>query len=205
MLTLLTPSQFFGDTTPVLGQTSTGIGVPDDTAAQSRNRKSAAFCIVAPFMVAHSRSLTARQLLLRSVTGTPTRMGCRPDWRLDGSCLSTDTSEATMASHSRTAAIQQATPDAHKLRNAVEHIDCLAQSGLMEISTFAKLALAQLERPSTLRNPEDLAVLLNAIWQRSDDILDQIMNTAGDIGCNYVDDAAQRRALAAYQPGSAAC
>lgn len=78
-------------------KTAGGIGVPDGTAAKAATDEYAAFCIVAHFMAAHSRSLTARQLLLRSVTGTPTRLGCRPDWRLDGSCYATDTSEAIMA------------------------------------------------------------------------------------------------------------
>lgn len=75
-----------------------GIGVPVDSAAKAATGKSAAFCFVAPFMAAHSRSLRARQLLLRRVTGTPTRLGCRPDWRLDGSFTKTDPLEAAMAS-----------------------------------------------------------------------------------------------------------
>lgn len=66
--------------------------------------ESAVFCFVAPFMAAHSRSLTARQLLLRRVTGTPTRLGCRPDWRLEGS-FTTDPLEPTMAIKTQTRAL----------------------------------------------------------------------------------------------------
>lgn len=73
------------------------IGVSVDPAAKAALFKSAAFCFVAPFLVAHSRSRKALQLLLRRVTGTPTRLGYLPDWRRSGSRLSTDPSEANMA------------------------------------------------------------------------------------------------------------
>lgn len=73
------------------------IGVSVESAARAATGEYAAFCIVPPFMAAHSRSRKARQLLLRRFTGTPTRLGCRPDWRRGGSCYATEPSEAIMA------------------------------------------------------------------------------------------------------------
>lgn len=74
------------------------IGVSVESAAKAATGKFAAFCFAAPFMVAHSRSRKVRQLLLRRFTGTPTRLGCRPDWRRGGSCQTTEPMEAKMAS-----------------------------------------------------------------------------------------------------------
>lgn len=82
--------------TPVSPEKLIGIGVLDESAAKAATDEHAAFCFVAPFMAAHSRSRKARQLLLRRFTGTPTRLGCRLDWRREGS-FTTEPLEAIMA------------------------------------------------------------------------------------------------------------
>lgn len=43
-----------------------------------------------------------------------------------------------MAAQSKTAALQHTVPEVQKLRNAVELMDCLSQSGFSEISSIAR-------------------------------------------------------------------
>ena len=81
-----------------------------------------------------------------------------------------------MAAQSKTAALQYTVPEVQNLRNAVELMDCLSQSGFSEISSIAKLALYHLETSDGYRH------------------LDNIINSeAEQVGCNYVDDAQRRR------------
>lgn len=83
--------------------------------------------------------------------------------------------------------------DIKKLRSTVESMDCLAQDGFSEISNIAKLALAQLETPDGYRHPEMIARTLRSIWSKADDIENCINSEAEQVGCNYVDDAENRR------------
>lgn len=83
-----------------LKKTVVGIGLLVESAAQSRNRKPAAFSFLAPFMAVQARSRKARQLPLRGFTGRPTRLDCRPDWSRCGSHSTTEPSEAIMAKSS---------------------------------------------------------------------------------------------------------
>lgn len=78
-----------------------GIGVLVDTAARAATDEFCGFLLSGtPFMAAQTGNRKVRQLPLRGVTGTPTCLGCRPDWRSSGSHLSNDTSEAIMATSS---------------------------------------------------------------------------------------------------------
>lgn len=56
------------------GYSAIGIGLPVESVAQSRIRKSTAFSFSVPFMAVRSRSRKARQLPLRGFTGSPTRL-----------------------------------------------------------------------------------------------------------------------------------
>jgi len=101
-----------------------------------------------------------------------------------------------------------ATPTAAKadvktLRNTVQTMDSLSQDGFSEISAIARLALAMLEQPDGYRHPELIAMALRNIWAKSDLIADCIGCEAEAVGCNYVDEALQRRYAAreeAQQP-----
>lgn len=86
-----------------------------------------------------------------------------------------------------------ANPEVQKLRNLVVDIDCLSQCGFSEISSIAKLALSRLETPDGHRHIDDIANALKAIWGKADEIKSCIYFQAEDVGCNYVDEAQQRR------------
>jgi hypothetical protein len=98
-----------------------------------------------------------------------------------------------MAAQSKTAALQHTAPEVQKLRNAVEFMDCLSQSGFSEISSIAKLALSRLETPDGYRHLDNIVNALKAIWGKADDIQNCTNSEAEQVGCNYVDDAQRRR------------
>lgn len=84
------------------------------------------------------------------------------------------------------------------LENAVYDIDALAQSGLRQITSIAKLALTAMESPSASRHPETIAQALHAIWGIAEQTDGCINSTAESSGCPYKDDAANRRLVAHY-------
>ena len=98
-----------------------------------------------------------------------------------------------MAAQSQIAVRQHSTPEVQTLRDTVELMDCLSQSGFSEISSVAKLALSRLETPDGCRHLDDIANALAAIWGKADDIQNCINSQAEEVGCNYVDDAKRRR------------
>jgi len=140
-------------------------------------------------MAARTGSRKARRFA-QAVPGTPTRPGCRPDWRRDGSSSSAPLTKANMAKHP-TPGAPAPTPD--QLRNAVEFMDSLSQNGFSEISAIAKLALAWLETPDGHRHLDVIAHALSTIWGKADDIQNCINSQAEEVGCHYVDDAERRR------------
>lgn len=83
--------------------------------------------------------------------------------------------------------------DITRLKAAITDMDCLAQSGFSEISAIAKLALAALETPDGYTNLEIIAQALRAIWVKADDIENCVNFAAGQVGCNYKDQATERR------------
>jgi len=91
------------------------------------------------------------------------------------------------------------TPDVANLRRVVEHMDCLSQGGFSEISILAKLALMHLETPHGQQHPDDLPRVLEMIWNKAEDIQDRINSEAETVGCNYTDEAQQRRREARHQ------
>jgi hypothetical protein len=104
--------------------------------------------------------------------------------------------------NTRTSGTSDAKPAAPliELRNAVEMMDSLSQSGFSEIAIIAKLALKSLETPDGHRSVSmgDIAVALDAIWEKAECIKDRINSEAEQVGCNYVDEAHCRRMDAAY-------
>ena len=82
------------------------------------------------------------------------------------------------------------------LRNAVEEMDGLAQTGFSEIATMAKLSLLLMEQPSAYKNGggmDQVATMLSAIWGKALDIENCINSSAENVGCNCVDQAQRRR------------
>ena len=80
-----------------------------------------------------------------------------------------------------------------RLAGTIEFIDCLAEEGLSEISSIARLALLSLETPSGYRNLNDIANALISIWSKADLTRDHIKSEAEQLGCEHSDDAKQRR------------
>lgn len=98
-----------------------------------------------------------------------------------------------MAAQSQAAARQHTLPEVQKLRNAVEFMDCLSQSGFSEIASIAQLALSSLETPDGYRHLDNIANALKAIWGKAEDIQNYISSEAEQVGCNYTDDDQRRR------------
>lgn len=84
-----------------------------------------------------------------------------------------------------------ATPE--KLQGTIKDMDALAQDGFSEISAIAKLALAYMERPDSYNHRENIAHALTSIWGKADDTLNNISHEAEKVGCNFVDEAQNRR------------
>lgn len=85
------------------------------------------------------------------------------------------------------------TADAQKLRATVNYMDNLSQGGFSEIAAIAKLALMSLETPEGHRHLDNVVHALRNIWGRADDVQNSINCEAEEVGCNYVDEAEQRR------------
>jgi hypothetical protein len=77
--------------------------------------------------------------------------------------------------------------DISSLQNAVNTMDCIAQTGLSEISAIAKLASKALQNPGTYDDIEIIAIALNAIASKSDDLINIINCEAENVDCNYKD------------------
>ena len=80
-----------------------GIGVLMNRCSASRSIsiESAALLFVPPVMAARTGSREARRFA-QAVPGTPTRPGCRPDWRRDGSFRTEPFARSTMESFTPT-------------------------------------------------------------------------------------------------------
>ena len=84
-------------------------------------------------------------------------------------------------------------PTVPQLRDAIESMDSLSESGFSEIASIAKMALAYLETPNVALHVEDIANALSAIQGKAEDIKNCINYQAEEVGCNYVDEAKIRR------------
>lgn len=84
-------------------------------------------------------------------------------------------------------------PDYNKLKSTIETLDALSQDGFSEISTLAGVALKLMETPDAYLWPETIAQLLGTIRVKAEDIENLINCEAENVGCNYKDEAAERR------------
>lgn len=84
-------------------------------------------------------------------------------------------------------------PTVPQLRDAIELMDSLSESGFSEIASIAKMALAYLEAPNVGLRIEDIANALSAIRGKAEDIKNCINYQAEEVGCNYVNEAQLRR------------
>lgn len=74
-----------------------GFGIPVDSAARAATDKLCGFLLCGPLYGGPNVGPQGRQLLLRRVTGIPTRSGCHPVWNPSGSLSQTDPMEPIMA------------------------------------------------------------------------------------------------------------
>lgn len=100
------------------------------------------------------------------------------------------------------ATTESTTSEVQKLRNAIELMDSLSQSGFSEIAAIAKLALKSLETPDGYRHLDNIVHALKAIWGKADDIQNCINGEAEEVGCNYIDED-ERRRMAAHHTARA--
>jgi hypothetical protein len=89
-------------------------------------------------------------------------------------------------------------PEAIKLRNAIEVMDALSQEGFSEIAAIANLALARMEMPGCYHSLGDIAYALLAIKQKAENIENYVNAEAEDVGCNYTNPFHKRRLAAEY-------
>ena len=88
--------------------------------------------------------------------------------------------------------------DIAKLQATVQTMDALSQDGFSEISTLASMALKLMETEHAYLYPEAIAQVLTSIHAKANDIENLINSEAEEVGCNYKDEAAARRADARY-------
>ncbi len=80
-----------------------------------------------------------------------------------------------------------------KLQSAITNMDCHSQNGFSEISTLASMALDLMETEQAYLNPETIAQVLTTIRNTAIETEDLINREAGEVGCHYKDEAAERR------------
>lgn len=114
----------------------------------------------------------------------------RPDWRQGRQVSETCTRRHIMSNQSIATSVAPTVP---QLRDAIESMDSLSESGFSEIASIAKMALAYLETPNVALHVEDIANALSAIQGKAEDIKNCINYQAEEVGCNYVDKAKIRR------------
>lgn len=84
-------------------------------------------------------------------------------------------------------------PEIAKLRMSIKNIDCMSQDGFSAISMIAKLLLERLETPAGHKSMDDVATALELIWNKAEEIKDQINSEAENVACNYTDEHKSRR------------
>jgi hypothetical protein len=79
------------------------------------------------------------------------------------------------------------------LRETVNLLDCLSQSGFSIIASIAHLTLRSLEAPSGHHDIGHIANALKAIRDMASDVENSINYESERVGCNYVDEDQRRR------------
>jgi phosphopantothenoylcysteine synthetase/decarboxylase len=85
-----------------------------------------------------------------------------------------------------------------ELKDTVRLIDNRSQDAFNAISAICGLALVALESPEGYRSITDLATSLVAIKDKADETRDRITEDAAQVGCNWVDEAEERRSKAYF-------
>lgn len=114
----------------------------------------------------------------------------RPVWRQERQGYKPYVRRHVMSNQSIATSVAPTVP---QLRDAIESMDSLSESGFSEIASIAKMALAYLETPNVALHVEDIANALSAIQGKAEDIKNCINYQAEEVGCNYVDKAKIRR------------
>lgn len=86
-----------------------------------------------------------------------------------------------------------------RLRETIESIDSLSQSGFSEIAAIADLALTALKTPDGYRDPQNIAYAFQVIRDKARDIENCINVVAGHVSCNYKDTDLELRRVARAQ------
>lgn len=89
------------------------------------------------------------------------------------------------------------------LKDSVEFMDCLSQTGFTRVGTIARLALLAMETPEGARDLDSIADALQAIWEAASDMKDSINAEAESVGCNHVDEPKHRRRASRAKAGAA--
>lgn len=84
-------------------------------------------------------------------------------------------------------------PNLEQLKSVITDIDGISQYGLSEIFTLANVALKLMETKDAYTHPETIAQLLSSIRVTAEETENLINCVAGDVGCDYTNQAAERR------------
>lgn len=90
-----------------------------------------------------------------------------------------------------------------KLQDVISGMDSMAQDSFSEIAAIAKLVLASLENPVLCDDLNTIATALEAIRSKAQEAEDRINSLAEEVGCNYENEAHQRRWAARRQARAA--
>ncbi|RFC37765.1 MAG: hypothetical protein DID92_2727743064 [Candidatus Nitrotoga sp. SPKER] len=85
------------------------------------------------------------------------------------------------------------TPTLSTLKETINAMDGLAQTGFSQIEAIAKLAMAYMEMPEAYRHTEILAVAFEAIWNKAFEMNECISGEARFVGCERTDQGMLRR------------
>lgn len=91
------------------------------------------------------------------------------------------------------------TKTTEKLQDVISGIDSIAQDAFSEIAAIAKLVLASLEDPVICDDLNTIAAAIEAIRSKALDAENCINTCAEEVGCNYENEAHQRRWAARRQ------
>lgn len=87
-------------------------------------------------------------------------------------------------------------PTRDEMKLALDTINAVANFGLEEIATQARMACLAFESPEAYRHLDHFAVLLDSISKRARELMNDIGYEAEQMGCTSETDAEKRRAMA---------
>jgi hypothetical protein len=78
--------------------------------------------------------------------------------------------------------------EVQKLRDTIQLLDNYSQHGFSQIAAIARIILLSLETKSAYSHFDDIAIALEAIIEKADDIKNCINSEAENTGCNFIDE-----------------